>query len=420
MFCHFGETVARLCREHRVSRTTLRRQLGLSARELAEIEQAAWLPAETVVERLACVFGMSSDELLLTAGALPTWLEKALLSRPGEVVQRLRSLAEDRDSATEPSSPPPHVAPPVVLETGLGRLHHGDCVRLLRGLPDESVDLFFADPPFNLGKDYGEQVDDGRPEQGYIEWSRTWMAEAVRVLKPGGSLFLYNIPRWSIHLASWLARFLQFRHWVAVDIKFSLPIQQRLYPSHYSLLYYCKGRQPNTFSPPRLPIETCRHCGGEIRDYGGYKDRMNPRGVNLTDVWTDISPVRHARFKRRQANELPLKMLDRILDIASAEGDIVLDPFGGSGTTYVAAELKGRRWIGCELGDCQPILDRFENIDREREILAKLRGNINTLFTPASLVLRRRNGHDTSRYRLENETAERQPVTALPLFHSEG
>jgi transcriptional regulator with XRE-family HTH domain len=61
MFCHFGETVARLCREHRVSRTTLRRQLGLSARELAEIEQAAWLPAETVVERLACVFGMSSD-----------------------------------------------------------------------------------------------------------------------------------------------------------------------------------------------------------------------------------------------------------------------------------------------------------------------------------------------------------------------
>jgi hypothetical protein len=69
--------------------------------------------------------------------------------------------------------------------------------------------------------------------------------------------------------------------------------------------------------------------------------------VNLTDVWTDISPVRHARFKRRRQRTNYLRLLDRVLDIAEQAGDLVLDPFGGS-TTYVMAELKGRHWIGCE------------------------------------------------------------------------
>ena len=86
-----------------------------------------------------------------------------------------------------------------------------------------------------------------------------------------------------------------------------------------------------------------------MKDYGGYKAKLNRSGFNLSDVWTDLSPVRHPRYKSRAGNQLPLKMLDRIVDIASLPGDLVLDPFAGSGTSLVAAELKGRRWAGIEM-----------------------------------------------------------------------
>jgi site-specific DNA-methyltransferase (adenine-specific) len=138
-----------------------------------------------------------------------------------------------------------------------------------------------------------------------------------------------------------------------------------------------------------------------LRDYGGYKAKMNPSGVNLTDVWRDLSPVRHARHKKRKANELPLKMLDRVLDISTVEGDLVVDPFGGSGTTYVVAELKQRKWVGTEIGDCDPIVQRFENLQDEREIWQAQRERMNRLFTKEAMRLRDRNGFDSSSYRTD-------------------
>ena len=290
--------------------------------------------------------------------------------------------------------------PDPALSTEQGVLYNADCLDVIPHIEPESVHCVFADPPFNLGKDYGRKVDDALAAEEYLTWCHRWSDELVRVLAPGGALFLYNLPRWNIHLAPYLARDLTFKHWIAVDIKFSLPIRNRLYPSHYSLLYFIKGPRPRVFHPPRLPLQTCRHCGGEIRDYGGYKDRMNPRGVNLTDVWTDIPPVRHRRYKTRGANELSLRMMDRVLDIATGAGDLVLDPFGGAGTTFAACELKDRRWIGSEIGDCEPIVARLSDLAAEREQLAGIRSRTNVLFTDEALKLRQRHGHDTSRYRL--------------------
>ncbi len=130
-------------------------------------------------------------------------------------------------------------------------------------------------------------------------------------------------------------------------------------------------------------MQTCPKCFADLRDYGGYKNRMNPSGVNQSDVWTDIPPVRHAKYKRRNgANELSLKLLDRVIEMASDPGDSVMDPFGGSGTTYMAAELKARRWAGCEIGPCQDIIDRFADIERDREILEGFRSGVNALFPP--------------------------------------
>lgn len=291
-----------------------------------------------------------------------------------------------------------------VLETSLGQLFQADCLELLPTLASASVDLAFADPPFNLGKKYSSNINDARGDHEYLAWCRQWLDEMVRVLKPGGALFLWNLPKWNLQLGAHLNDKLTFRHWIAVDIKYSLPISNRLYPAHYSLLYFVKGSKPGIFHPDRLPVPCCRRCGGELRDYGGYKDKMNPKGVSLADVWTDIPPVRHAKYKKRDANALPLKLMDRIVAMASDPGSAVLDPFGGSGTTYVAAELTGRRWIGAEL-DCTAILERFADADGDREHLARIQADKNVLFTRTDLQRRHKAGTPLSaNYRLDLET----------------
>lgn len=292
-----------------------------------------------------------------------------------------------------------------ILTTPLGRLYQEDCLAMLGQLDSESVDLAFADPPFNLGKEYTSKIDDARSEFDYMAWCIEWLDELVRVLKPGGALFLYNLPKWNMPFGAYLADRLTFRHWITVDMKYSLPIQGRLYPAHYSLLYFIKGSKPAIFHPDRTPIACCRHCGGELRDYGGYKDKMNPLGVSLTDVWSDIPPVRHAKYKKRDANALPLKLMDRVISMASDPGSVILDPFGGSGTTFVAAELLGRKWVGSEL-ECTSILHRFKSLSGDHDHLAEIHANKNILFTAADIARSQKAGRPLSKnYKLNPATA---------------
>jgi site-specific DNA-methyltransferase (adenine-specific) len=247
----------------------------------------------------------------------------------------------------------------------LGALFGADCMEVLPFIDSAVVDTVFADPPFNLGKEYGKSTHDQRSDEEYLAWCRQWLTECVRVLKPGGALFVYNLPKWNIPLGAFLGeQGMEFRHWIAVEISACLPIPGRLHPSHYSLLYYTKGR-PKTFRRIRTPILTCRHCGGEIKDYGGHRDAMNPNGVTLKDVWTDIPPVRHWKFKSkgRRANALSTKILDRVIEMSTLPGDLVIDPFGGSGTTFAVCEAKHRHWIGAEIDFADEIIDRLENDD---------------------------------------------------------
>jgi len=130
-----------------------------------------------------------------------------------------------------------------------------------------------------------------------------------------------------------------------------------------------------------MPMEVCPKCLSDIKDYGGYKDKMNPKGINLTDVWDDIPPVRHKKYKGRpEANELSIKLMDRIIEMASNPGDIIFDPFGGSGTTYVVAGIKNRRWVGIELGPVDGIVSRLNEKEKEKEFLNKYRQDYNALF----------------------------------------
>lgn len=247
--------------------------------------------------------------------------------------------------------------------TALGALFDSDCLEILPQIQDQVVDTVFADPPFNLKKEYGKNCTDNLSDKEYLEWCYNWIDECVRILKPGGSLFIYNLPKWNTLLGAYLtSKGMDFRHWIAISLGNSLPIQGRLYPAHYSLLYYTKGK-PSTYRKIRTPIEVCRHCGGEIKDYGGHRKAMNPKGVNLKDIWTDIPPVRHRKFKsgNRKANALSTKILDRVVELSTEAGDLVFDPFGGSGTTYAVCEDKHRHWLGTEIDCAEIIRDRLES-----------------------------------------------------------
>jgi site-specific DNA-methyltransferase (adenine-specific) len=254
-------------------------------------------------------------------------------------------------------------APQPFFVSSLGALFADDCMAVLPHVRDGVVDTVFADPPFNLGKEYGEKSNDDLSDPQYLEWCKSWIKESCRTLKQGGAFFLYNLPKWNIPLGAYLGKQgLTFRHWIALEISACLPIPGHLHPSHYSLLYYTKGA-PKTFRRIRTPIQTCRHCGGEIKDYGGHRGAMNPKGVTLKDVWSDIPPVRHWKFKSRErrANALSTKILDHVVEMSSLPGDLVLDPFGGSGTTFAVCEKKNRRWLGMEIDFASEIVERIES-----------------------------------------------------------
>ena len=247
--------------------------------------------------------------------------------------------------------------------TELGQLYQADCLDLLRTLHAGSVHAFFADPTFNLNKDYGRNGHDNRPADEYLDWSKQWISEAVRVLAPGGALFLYNLPRWLIEFGGFLNSLptMRFKHWIAIAKPHSLPIPNRLSPSHYGMLYYIKGERPRVFDRDavRIPIETCRHCGGDVKDYGGHRKYLNPKGLNLTDVWEDVPPVRHRKYKKRPANELAPIILERVIRLTTGEGDLVCDPFAGGGVTAYVAERLKRRWIAGDLNDCAAAKQRL-------------------------------------------------------------
>lgn len=334
------------------------------------------LPSAEDMITIQNVFGISELEIKLSMGIF----DQEIVDLLGENAEAVCATLPKPQGRQHP------LCPPKRFQTALGELYQGDCLELMPNLPEESMDLIFADPPFNLQKLYPSGIDDNLQQSEYVKWCEKWAAECVRLLKPGGSLFIWNLPKWNSYMSSFLNDRLTFRNWITCDIKYSLPIQGRLYPSHYSLLYYCKGDKPKAFKPDRLQMPICPHCFGDLRDYGGYKHKMNPNGVTLPDVWTDIPPVRHAKYKKRAgANELSVKLLDRIVEMASEEGDVVFDPFGGSGTTYVTAELKNRKWVGCELDDLDHIKERFEDLDADREYLQKIRRELNCLFTEESL-----------------------------------
>lgn len=350
--------------------------------QITQLQQTAYIPSDKSLKKAVCDFlNMTELEIELSMGKIPASYRESYFHN----IKKIAQLLSKAKSSIEENYIP-------YYKNEHGRLYNEDCVKVMRSMPDACVDLIFADPPFNLGKTYDPGIEDNLTISRYINWTYEWLDECIRILKPGGRIFIYNLPKWCVYIASHLAESLTFWDWIAVDIKYSLPIQNRLYPAHYGLVAFVKGTKATTFNNQRIPLQVCRHCGGEIKDYGGYKNKMNPLGVNVSDVWTDIYPVRHKNDKNRKYNELSVKLLNRIISMSTEEGDMVFDPFGGSGTTYAVAQLLNRQWIGCELGDCEIIKQRLIHSKKDEDQLKKIQEESGRLFTSATNELRRKNG----------------------------
>ncbi|MFX1283582.1 MAG: DNA-methyltransferase [Promethearchaeota archaeon] len=220
----------------------------------------------------------------------------------------------------------------------------GDCIEEMKKLPSEIVDLAFADPPYNLEKDYGI-YEDSNTAGNYINWTEKWLTEIIRLLKPDGSFYLLNLPKWTLYHAVFLDQFLYRQNTIAWDA-LSTP-RGKIMPAHYSLLYYTKSPHEYTFN--KL---TTKHNWTHCARVKCIKQRNASSLVEqpFSDIWTNIYRVKHRRKRHaHHPTQLPLTFMERIILTSSNEGDMVFDPFLGVGTTTIVAKLLRRKFLGIEI-----------------------------------------------------------------------
>lgn len=227
-------------------------------------------------------------------------------------------------------------------------VHHGDALELLKQYPDNSIDLVFADPPYNLEKSYNVYNDE-RGKESYLAWCNEWLKEYCRILKPTGSLFVLNLPHWSMYHAVFLNQYLYFQNWIVWDA-LSEP-RGKLMPAHYGLLFYTKNPTGFNFSYDELKdIDSRQYCLRASCVRARKTAGIDPK-ESLTDIWSDIHRIKHRRDRDYHPCQLPDLLLERIIKLTTREGDIVLDALAGTGTTAVVASQLGRRYVAIDIDD---------------------------------------------------------------------
>ena len=232
-------------------------------------------------------------------------------------------------------------------EESINKIIPGDCLESFKKIPDNTIDMTFADPPFNLKKKYNSYKDSLEFKK-YIDWCEKWISEMVRVTKPTGSIFVHNIPKWLTYFSEILNKKADFKHWISWDAP-TAPMGKTLQPSHYGILFYAKKQKELKFYEVRYPHKRDRKTGILLKDYGGKKASLHPFGPLVSDVWTDIHRIKHNKKRDPHPCQLPIHLLERLILMTTDENDIILDPFMGTGTTAIAAKNLGRKFIGFEI-----------------------------------------------------------------------
>ncbi|MEM7532393.1 MAG: DNA methyltransferase [Chloroflexota bacterium] len=214
----------------------------------------------------------------------------------------------------------------------------GDAIEQLAQLDDQSVDLIIADPPYNLGKNYGNNHD-LKGFDDYISFTKQWLTESKRVLKDTGTIYVFMGVRFISYLYDVLDRDLQFffNSWICWHYTQGLGKRRGFSPRHDDILMFTKTEKYNFYlDPVRVPQKY-------------YRARNNMRGANPGDVWL-FSHVHYCNENRQKhPTQKPEGLIERMVLASSQDGDLVVDPFSGSGTTARVCQQLNRRCLGIEM-----------------------------------------------------------------------
>jgi DNA modification methylase len=249
----------------------------------------------------------------------------------------------------------------------------GDATEIMRGLPAQSVNLLIADPPYNLGKDYGVSRD-MKAWHEYEDFTREWLAAAIRLLTPTGSLYVFMGVRFISKLFAILEDDfkVKFNGWITWHYTQGMGRKLGFSPRHEDILFFTRTDK-FTFNLDAVRIP---------QKY--FRTRNNMAGANPGDVW-QFSHVHYCSAEREEhPTQKPEALMERMIVASSNEGDLVLDPFVGSGTTCRVADILRRRWIGLDLNpdyiamgekrlaDKDTVFDSFDpRVDRTPKDLPK-------------------------------------------------
>ncbi len=260
---------------------------------------------------------------------------------------------------------------------GESRLINKDCFEAFKEISDNSIDFAFADPPYNIKKKY-HNWDDGIDIKEYFAWCDNWLDELARVIKPGRTVAVLNIPLWLVRHFQYIKYKLDFQSWITWEA-LGLPVR-KIMPAHYGILCMSKGkargavgRTGNVHSDIN-ELNMLKQC--YCLRQSCIKTRNSVKSTDreeLTDLWWDIHRLKHNSKRVDHPCQLPPQLMHRLIALYTFEGECVLDPFNGAGTSTLVAQELGRKFIGFELsGDYHKIaLSRHDELESGMNPFAK-------------------------------------------------
>ena len=236
------------------------------------------------------------------------------------------------------------------FEQGTDTIYHGDALQILKEIiPDNSIDLIFSDPPYNIGKRFGDFDDKWPSDEAYSDWCKVWIDLCLEKLTDGGSMYVMT----STQAMPYLDLYLRTKTHVLSRIVWSYDSSgmqaKKFYGSMYEPILFCvKDNKNYTFNADEISVEAKTGATRKLIDY--RKAVPTPYNTKKVpgNVW-DFSRVRYRMDEyENHPSQKPEALLERVILASSNEGDTVLDPFSGTFTTCAVAKRLGRRSIGIE------------------------------------------------------------------------